>query len=126
MRLLLDTHLFLWAMANDSRLPTAARQLMEEADEVNVSAASIWEIAIKARIGKLKADAGHLAENIEASGFVALPVTARHAAGVAHLPDHHTDPFDRLLVAQATAEPLILLTVDRQLAAYGDLVMLLQ
>jgi PIN domain nuclease of toxin-antitoxin system len=122
MRLLLDTHLFLWAMADDDRLPTEARELMLAADEVNVSAASIWEIAIKARIGKLKADAGHLAETIEPSGFVELPVTARHAAGVAHLPDHHTDPFDRLLIAQAMAEPLLLLTVDRQLAAYSDVV----
>jgi PIN domain nuclease of toxin-antitoxin system len=125
MRLLLDTHLFLWAMANDDRLPTKARELILEADEVNVSAASIWEIAIKARIGKLKADAGHLAETMEASGFVELPVTARHAARVAHLPDHHTDPFDRLLIAQATAEPLLLLTVDRQLAAYSDVVRVL-
>jgi PIN domain nuclease of toxin-antitoxin system len=122
MRLLLDTHIFLWAMANDARLPVEARELMLEADEVSVSAASIWEIAIKARIGKLKADAGYLAETMAASGFVELPVTARHAARVADLPDHHTDPFDRLLIAQATAEPLLLLTVDRQLAAYGDIV----
>lgn len=122
MRLLLDTHLFLWAMANDVRLPVEARELMLEADEVSVSAASIWEIAIKARIGKLKADADYLAETMAASGFVELPVTARHAARVAYLPDHHTDPFDRLLIAQATAEPLLLLTVDQQLAAYGDIV----
>lgn len=91
MRILLDTHILLWAMANDDRLPTEARQLMLETDAVYVSAASIWEIAIKARIGKLKADAGYLAETIEAGGFVELPVTARHAALVAHLPDHHTD-----------------------------------
>ncbi len=124
MRLLLDTHLFLWAMANDVRLPVQARELMLEADEVSVSAASIWEIAIKTRIGKLKADAGYLAEIMAASGFVELPVTARHAARVAYLPDHHTDPFDRLLIAQAAAEPLLLVTVDRQLAAYGDIVRL--
>ena len=122
MRLLLDAHLFLELMANDVRLPVEARELMLEADEVSVSAVSIWEIAIKARIGKLKADADYLAETMAASGFVELPVTARHAARVAYLPDHHTDPFDRLLIAQATAEPLLLLTVDRQLAAYGDIV----
>ncbi len=120
MRLPLDTHIFLWAVADDDRLPTEARELMLAADEVNVSAASIWEIAIKAQIGKLQADTGYLAETIEASGFVELPVTARHSAGVAHLPDYHTDPFDRLLIAQATAESLLLLTVDRQLAAYSD------
>jgi len=122
MRLLLDTHIFLWAMANDDRLPIEARTLMLAADEVNVSAASIWEIAIKVRIGKLKADAGYLAETIEAAGFVELPVTGRHAALVARLRHHHTDPFDRLLIAQAMAEPLLLLTVDTQLAAYSDIV----
>lgn len=122
MRLLLDTHVFLWVMANDARLPAAGRELILEADEVMVSAASIWEIAIKARIGKLRADAGYLAERLEAGGFVELPVTARHAALVTHLPDHHTDPFDRLLIAQAMAEPLLLVTVDRQLAPYSDVV----
>lgn len=126
MRLLLDTQVFLWAMANDDRLLPQARELLEEADEVHVSAASIWEIAIKARLGKLKADTDRLVEMSEQAGFVELPVTSRHAARVARLPDHHTDPFDRLLVAQAMTEPLLLVTVDRQLAAYGDLVILLQ
>lgn len=126
MRLLLDTHVFLWAMANDDRLLPQARELLEEADEVYVSAASIWEIAIKTRLGKLKADTDRLLETSEQAGFVELPVTSRHAARVAQLPDHHTDPFDRLLVAQAMTEPLLLVTVDKQLAAYGDLVMLLQ
>lgn len=112
-------------MANDARLLPQARDLLEEADEVYVSAASIWEIAIKTRLGKLKADTDRLLEMSEQAGFVELPVTSRHAARVVQLPDHHTDPFDRLLVAQAMTEPLLLVTVDGQLAAYGDLVMLL-
>jgi PIN domain nuclease of toxin-antitoxin system len=125
MRLLLDTHIFLWAVAGSPQLKTAGRRLIESADEVYVSAASIWEVAIKARLGKIKADANALAAAIEASGFVELPVTAVHAAGVAQLALHHNDPFDRLLLAQALAEPLKLLTVDPVLARYSDVVLLL-
>lgn len=122
MRLLLDTHVFLWAVADSRKLNAAARRLIQEADEVRVSAASIWEIAIKAGLGKLSGDADQLAAAVEDSGFAELPVTSRHAAMVARLPPHHGDPFDRLLVAQALAEPLILLTADRTLARYSDLV----
>ena len=126
MRLLLDTQVFLWAMANDDRLSPQARELLQEAEEVYISAASIWDIAIKVRLGKLKADTGRLVEMSEKAGFTELPITSRHAAHVAQLADHHADPFDRLLVAQAMTEPLLLVTVDRQLAAYSDLVTLLQ
>ncbi len=122
MRLLLDTHVFLWAVADSRKLGAAARRLIEEADEVSVSAASIWEIAIKSRLGKLAGDAESLAAAIDDSGFAELPVTGRHAAAVARLPLHHADPFDRLLVAQALTEPLILVTVDKTLARYGELV----
>jgi PIN domain nuclease of toxin-antitoxin system len=126
MRLLLDTHIFLWAVAGSPQLKPAARRLIESADEVYVSAASIWEVAIKARLGKIEVDPKDLAEAIAASGFVELPVTAAHAAGVAHLDLHHNDPFDRLLVAQALAEPLRLLTVDAVLAKYSDIVLLVE
>ena len=122
MRLLLDTHVFLWAVADSRKLNAAARRLIQEADEVSISAASIWEIAIKSRLGKLAGDANQLAAAIDESGFTELPVTSRHAAAVARLPLHHADPFDRLLVAQALAEPLILLTADKTLAQYSDLV----
>ncbi len=122
MRLLLDTHVFLWAVADSRKLGAAARRLIEEADEVSVSAASIWEIAIKSRLGKLAGDAESLAAAIDDSGFAELPVTGRHAAAVARLPLHHADPFDRLLVAQALTEPLILVTADKTLARYGELV----
>lgn len=125
MRLLLDTHVFLWAVAGSAQLKPAHRRLIESADAVHVSAASIWEVAIKVRLGKVEADPQALVEAIEASGFISLPIKPAHAAAVANLPDHHKDPFDRLLVAQALTEPLRLLTADTVLASYSDLVILL-
>lgn len=124
MRLLLDTHVFLWAVAGSASLKPAARRIIESAERVHVSAASIWEIAIKARLGKIDTEPGALVAAIDDSGFVELPVTAAHAAGVAALPSHYGDPFDRLLLAQALSEPLRLLTADAALARYSDLVVL--
>lgn len=124
MRLLLDTHIFLWAVADSTLLRSSARRWIESADEVFVSAASIWEIAIKARLGKIDADPDELEAAIAASGFSELPVRARHAKGVVALPLHHADPFDRLLVAQAIAEPMWLLTADAALAPYSELVLM--
>jgi PIN domain nuclease of toxin-antitoxin system len=122
MRLLLDTHLFLWAVTGSASLKAEARRTIETAAVVFVSAASIWEIAIKVRLGKLEADPAVLVAAIDESGFVELPVLAMHAAGVARLPLLHSDPFDRLLIAQAVAEPLRLLTADAALKPYSDLV----
>lgn len=124
MRLLLDTHLFLWSVTDSPRLSAEARRSIVSADEVYVSAASIWETAIKAGLGKIRGDIAQLAEAIGGSGFVELPVTAVHAARVSELPLHHRDPFDRLLVAQAMTEPLVLLTADAALLPYSDLVRL--
>jgi PIN domain nuclease of toxin-antitoxin system len=121
-RLLLDTHVFLWAITGDARLKPASRRMIEATEDVFVSAASIWEIAIKAALGKIAADVPALAEAIAESGFAELPVRAHHAARVARLPMHHADPFDRLLVAQAVTEPLRLVTADAALARYTDLV----
>jgi PIN domain nuclease of toxin-antitoxin system len=123
MRLLLDTHIFLRAVTGDASLKTSDRRAMEEADEVYVSAASIWEIAIKSRLGKIEADVDMLADEISEAGFRELPVRAQHAAGVAKLPLHHADPFDRLLIAQAIAEPLKLLTADKSLARYSEMIL---
>jgi PIN domain nuclease of toxin-antitoxin system len=123
MRLLLDTHIFLWVVSGSTSLSTAARGAIEAADEVYVSAASIWEIAIKARLGKILADPDELVAAIAASGFIELPVLASHAAAVSRLALHHNDPFDRLLIAQAITEPLKLLTADAQLVSYSDVVM---
>ncbi len=122
MHLLLDTHVFLWFLKNDRDLSVKARKLIIDAEEVYVSSASIWEAAIKINLGKLNADINALATSIEAQGFLELPITARHAAFISTLVDHHRDPFDRMLIAQAMTEPLRLLTADQQLARYSELV----
>ncbi len=120
-RLLLDTHLLLWSLADPEKLSAAARKQIAGA-EVYVSAASIWEISIKVGLGKLDADPGQILEAIEPAGFMLLPVTAEHAVGVAKLPPLHKDPFDRMLAAQASIEPMILLTNDAALRGYGSFV----
>ncbi len=122
MRLLLDTHIYLWIVSDNKKLSKAARKLINEADEVFVSSASIWEASIKIGLGKLDADINQLVSDIEPCGFKELPVKAVHAALVRTLPDIHRDPFDRLLIAQAMSEPLRFLTADAHLSAYTDLV----
>jgi len=130
MRLLLDTHVLLWALSGSKRLADEARELIESPDnDVLFSAASIWEIAIKAQVLRLElgVDAGTIIAAARDTDFDELPISAEHAAGVAALPPHHKDPFDRLLVSQAIAEPARLVTADRALAAYSrDLVMLVE
>lgn len=120
-RILLDTHLLLWAVAEPKKLPAGVRRRIEEAD-VFVSAVSIWEVSIKAALGKLAADPKELLAEIEPAGFNLLSITGEHAAAVIGLPAIHADPFDRMLVAQAKTEPMILLTNDTILAGYGDCV----
>ena len=122
MRLLLDTHVFLWVVSDSRLLRPATRRLIASAEKVFVSSASIWEIAIKSGLGKIDADPELLVDAIGDSGFAELPVTATHAARVRGLPHHHADPFDRLLVAQALSEPLRLLTADAMVLRYGDIV----
>ena len=125
MRLLIDTHVLLWALAQPRRIPKKTRLLLESPDhDVLFSAASLWELAIKVGAGRL--DTGVPLDDVpaaaEAMGFVELPVRAAHAVRVAALPLHHRDPFDRLLIAQAMSEPARLLTVDTVLQQYSDLV----
>lgn len=127
MRLLLDTYLLLWALADPDRLGTALRDLIEDPEnEVLFSAASIWEIAIKAGLGR--ADFTVRPEEVTRgailAGFAELPVRAEAAAQVTDLPPHHRDPFDRLLVAQAMAGPLRLYTADPLLPPYSELITL--
>jgi PIN domain nuclease of toxin-antitoxin system len=122
MRLLLDTQIYLRWLADSRRLTKAAREQIATADEVYVSAASIWECERRLAAGRLEADPGELARGIAASGFVELPVRAQHAAAVANLPPGAGDPFDRLIVAQAISEPLRLLTTNASLRNYSDLV----
>lgn len=119
-RLLLDTNVVVWLLLGDrDRVSGAAVEaLQNERNPLAVSAATVWEIAIKRSLGKLTITDGWAAA-LGRLGFDALPVTAMHAAAVERLPWHHRDPFDRLLVAQASVERLALVTADRRLAAYG-------
>jgi len=122
-RLLVDTHLLLWAVASSRRLPRGARALIEDpANEVYYSAASIWEIAIKSALRRkdFRVDVPVLLAALPRMGFVELSVTGAHAARVVQLGNIHRDPFDRLLVAQSIVEPLTLLTNDALLARYGN------
>lgn len=121
MRVLLDTHLLLWALGSPLKLSKQTRKLIDTSG-VYVSAASIWEIAIKASLGKLDAHPDEVLAAIEPAGLTLLPVLGEHASKVAHLRPLHKDPFDRMLVAQAYSEPMILLTNDQALAGYGDLI----
>jgi len=124
-RLLVDTHVLLWAVAEPERLPVSFREQLETPDnQVLFSAASIWELAVKRQIGRLPMEIAP--EEIAAAavrvGFDELPVLAVHAAAIFRLPLLHRDPFDRLLIAQAIHEPARFLTVDRVLRGYSDLV----
>jgi len=129
MRILLDTHILLWALAEPAKLPARARALLEdETNGVLFSAVSIWEIAIKAQqSGRVDfpVSPDGIAAAAGQTGFIELPVCAKHAAAVRFLPLHHRDPFDRLLVAQAITEPARLLTVDAALGCYSELVEML-
>ncbi len=122
MRYLLDTHAFLWFVSGDDRLSRKARFAMEKDDaELVLSAASVWEMAIKSSLGRLTlADSleRYIAEKV-AEGFRILPIEWLHAAAVEKLPSHHRDPFDRLLIAQAIAEELVVLTSDPLFRSYG-------
>ncbi len=125
MRLLLDTQLAIWWLIRGQRVPAAARELVESvADQVVISRASLWEMAIKISIGKLEIDLRRFVRMAEATGFNWLDIKNEHLLSVAGLPlfEDHRDPFDRLLVAQSQTEPLVLLTSDAKLLRYGSTV----
>ena len=128
MKLLLDTHLLLWAgvaetVAANRPLPVQAHAMIANpSNELYFSPASVWEVAIKNALGKpdFRVDPHVLRRALLDNGYIELPITSEHTAGVANLPHHHKDPFDRLLVAQATVEGITLLTNDATLAAYTE------
>ena len=119
MRLLLDTHVFIWATAAPGRLPAPVHVALTTPDNtILVSAATIWEIAIKRALGRLEFPLEELAAIMTRAGFDPLPIEFGHARAAGALPRHHTDPFDRMLVAQARAEGLTLVSDDAAIAAY--------
>ena len=122
MNLLIDTHLILWAAGDPDRLSEEARQLLlDSANELYYSAASLWEVTIKRTLGRsdFQVDPRRLWRMLPVNGYRELPIAGEHAIAVEALPLLHNDPFDRLLLAQARVEGLTLLTVDQQLAEYG-------
>lgn len=121
MKLLLDTHLLLWAAGEPERLPAKARELIEDmGNELLFSAASLWEVAIKRGLGRVdfQADARLLRRGLLDNGYSELPILSDHVVTIESLPPIHKDPFDRVLVAQATVEGITLLTLDPVLAQY--------
>lgn len=124
MRLLLDTHIALWAVTGSERLPPQAEALILAADEVLVSTASLWEIAIKHALGRgdMPVSAAQALQAFQDAGYTLLDVCPAHAVQVGSLPPLHKDPFDRLLVAQALIEPLTLVTADVVVGQYSSAV----
>jgi PIN domain nuclease of toxin-antitoxin system len=120
MNILLDTHILLWAITDDSRLPSKIRKNILDADHVFVSVVSLWECAIKISINKLNVDFDALISSIRESGFQMLNIKPDHLSQLLKLPFHHRDPFDRLLMAQALSEPLLLQSVDHAMAGYRN------
>jgi PIN domain nuclease of toxin-antitoxin system len=119
LRLLIDTHAALWWLSDDPRLGEAAsRQLTDATNQLLLSAAVVWEVAVKRSLGKLNAPDGFVAAMLS-GGAQAVHISIDHAAAVEHLPWHHRDPFDRVLVAQAQVEGATLVSGDEALAAYG-------
>ena len=124
MRYLLDTHSLIWLISDADRLSDQAAEAIRTGEAVYASHVSLWEIASKRRAGKLtiagSVSAGEwFAQNVPKAKLLELPIGASHVAAVEFLPDHHRDPFDRLLVAQASLEQLTLITRDEQIHLYG-------
>ena len=121
MKLLIDTQLLIWTAHQSAKLPKTARLLMQEPkNELFFSVASLWEITIKRSLGRkdFQVDARLLRRGLLDNGYIELPITGEHAVNLDHLPAIHKDPFDRILVAQATVEGITLLTSDRKLLEY--------
>lgn len=122
MRILLDTHVLLWWINEDARLSETALEVLSNVEnDLLFSAASGWEMAIKIGLGKMEVTgnlSAYLSRHLGENGIEVLPISLRHAVGVAELPKHHRDPFDRLLVAQALAEDLSIVTIDPLVSRY--------
>jgi PIN domain nuclease of toxin-antitoxin system len=118
-KLLLDTHALLWWLSDDPRLGRSARILIADpANDILVSVGSLWEIVVKIRIGKLTADIGAIERAVARGSFIRLPISTAHLAALALLPEHHRDPFDHLLIAQAICEDAQFVSDDRHAPLY--------
>jgi PIN domain nuclease of toxin-antitoxin system len=126
MHWLLDTHIVLWWLNNDCLLSKKARSYIQNAEQIYVSSAAIWEMAIKIHVGKLEADLDAIIDAIQEQGFINLDINFAHSAYVSKLPHYHRDPFDRMMIAQAMVEPLRFLTADKALKPYTELVELME
>jgi PIN domain nuclease of toxin-antitoxin system len=123
-KLLLDTHALLWWLADDEQFGRRAKGLVEDpANDVLVSMVSLWEIAVKVRVGKLQADIREIADAVEKEGFTLLEIGVAHLLTLAGLPVHHRDPFDHLLIAQAITEDATFVSEDRNSARYPARIM---
>lgn len=118
MRVLLDTHVVLWWLSDEPMHPDAIKAIADSANEVWVSAATAWEVETKRAAGKLRFD-GDFEQSVNDEHMTKLPITFGHARAAAVLPSHHKDPFDRLLIAQAQTEQLMLVSRDEVFARYG-------
>lgn len=120
MRFLLDTHAILWWLSDDRRLGEQARDIIENpANDIAVSVASLWEIVVKVRVGKLEADISEVIRALETEAFDFLAIQPAHLQRLAELPLHHRDPFDHLLIAQSIAEDATFMTEDQHASLYG-------
>jgi len=119
LKILLDTHVMLWWLADDKQLGIQARDLIADpGNDILLSVASLWEIAVKIRVGKLQADVAEVADAIARDGFTLLPISLASLRELMGLPMHHRDPFDHLLIAQAISEQAALLSEDQNIAKY--------
>lgn len=119
MKILLDTHILLWWLADDKQLGTQARDLIADpANDIFVSVVSLWEIVVKLRIGKLQGDFAEISDAIAQNGFALLPISLANLHELRGLPMHHRDPFDHLLIAQAISEPAIFVSEDQSITKY--------
>lgn len=122
MRILLDTHVVLWVLAGSERIEQISEVILASDNDIYISTASWWEVAIKIGIGRFDSDLSELRHSASESGFIELPISGNHAEAILQLPLLHKDPFDRMLVAQAITEPMRLITADGQLEPYSKLV----
>ena len=122
MRILLDTHIVLWLLAGSKRIKPIKNIILNEHNEIYISTASWWELAIKININKFDGDLKEIRKASKESGFIELPITGEHTETLLQLPPIHKDPFDRILVSQAITEPMKLMTADNKLENYSELI----